>query len=560
MASILVQQPQSSPARCACTARTSGLRQFPGRSLSADCCNSTPPFTLAPTTGAESPSCLMRDQASPTDFQETRNERSTNANACGQRHQRRSPPRRPRGPHQHAGGRPLQLAGHLRVGQRHPRALHHSWLLWPRRGAEAPHRPPHRERSPRTVRLGGPRCDAGGDRACRAGRLPHRRHRRRGPEPQHPAPLGEGHPGGRHGPAGHPGHRQRGAQRLRRGEGDLRHRRRRHPRGDRSPGGAVAEAFGGVRHPHQSDRRVGRGGMKPAAYSVARPVAGKVDVVIVGAGHSGLAMSHCLARRGIDHVVLERGEVANAWRHERWDSLRLLTPNWLTRLPGMAYDGSDPDGYMRREEVVAFIARYARVNAAPVRTGTTVTTVTQDGAGYRVDTDRGRWQCRALVVASGAFSRPCVPRLGAALPAGIAQVTPHQYRNPGQIEEGGVLVVGASATGLQLADELQRAGRAVTLAVGEHVRMPRVYRGRDIQWWMHASGLLDARFDAQDDLNRARGVASPQLAGSRERAIFDLNALTAAGDGAPIPLTSAASHEITPTVARDGTIYYASIT
>jgi putative flavoprotein involved in K+ transport len=267
----------------------------------------------------------------------------------------------------------------------------------------------------------------------------------------------------------------------------------------------------------------------PAAYSAARPAAGYVDVVIVGAGHSGLAMSHCLAARGVDHVVLERGEVANAWRHELWDSLRLLTPNWLSRLPGQAYDGDDPDGYMGRDEVVAFIDRYARANAAPVRAGTTVTAVAQDGAGYRVDTDRGRWRCRAVVLASGAFARPCVPRLGAALPAGVAQLTPHQYRNPGQIEDGGVLVVGASATGLQLADELQRAGRAVTLAVGEHVRMPRVYRGRDIQWWMHAVGLLDARFDAQDDLNRARGVASPQLVGSRERAIVDLNALSAAG-------------------------------
>lgn len=264
----------------------------------------------------------------------------------------------------------------------------------------------------------------------------------------------------------------------------------------------------------------------PAAGSLQ---VGAVDVVIVGAGHSGLAMSHCLARRGIDHVVLERGEIANAWRHERWDSLRLLTPNWLTRLPGMAYDGDDPDGYMRRDEVAAFITRYARTGGAPVRTGTTVTAVTADGAGYRVETDRGRWRCRAVVLASGAFARPSVPRFGASLPDGVAQLTPYQYRSPGQIEPGGVLVVGASATGLQLADELQRAGHPVTLAVGEHVRMPRVYRGRDIQWWMHAAGILDQRYDALDDLSRARGVASPQLIGSRERAIMDLNALSAGG-------------------------------
>ena len=271
------------------------------------------------------------------------------------------------------------------------------------------------------------------------------------------------------------------------------------------------------------------------------PKAGFVDVVIVGAGHSGLAMSHCLAARGIDHVVLERGEVANAWRHERWDSLRLLTPNGLTRLPGMAYDGTDPDGFMGRLEVAEFIARYARANAAPVRAGTTVLAVTPDDVGYRVETDRGVWRCRAVVLASGAFSRPCVPRLAEALPAGVVQLTPHDYRNPAGVGDGGVLVVGASATGLQLAHELQRAGRAVTLAVGEHVRMPRTYRGRDIQWWMHAAGLLDARFDAQDDLARARGVASPQLIGSRERAILDLNALV--DDGVRLVGRVAAAHD-----------------
>jgi len=254
-----------------------------------------------------------------------------------------------------------------------------------------------------------------------------------------------------------------------------------------------------------------------------------VTAVVIGAGHSGLAMSRCLAERGVDHVVLERGEVANAWRHERWDSLQLLTPNWQTRLPGRSYRGPDPNGYMSKSQVVGFISGYARASGAPVETGTTVKSVRASGDGYRVVTDRGEWQCEAVVIASGAFAIPVVPALSEAVPAGVDAVTPNAYRNPGQLAEGGVLVVGASATGLQLADEIQRSGRPVTLAVGGHVRMPRTYRGRDIQYWMEATGLLDERYDQVDDLERARRVPSPQLVGSAERATLDLNTLTGRG-------------------------------
>jgi putative flavoprotein involved in K+ transport len=264
-----------------------------------------------------------------------------------------------------------------------------------------------------------------------------------------------------------------------------------------------------------------------ARAQASRP--GAVDVIVIGAGHSGLAMSHCLTARGIEHVVLERSQVANSWRHERWDSLRLLTPNWLTRLPGSPFTGNDPDGYMSMDEVVAFIASYAKAMAAPVQTETTVTSVEPQADGYRVTTDRGMWRCRAIVLASGGFNKPVVPALSTALPQEIAQLTTFQYRNPQQLEPGGVLVVGASATGVQLADEIQRAGHEVTVAVGEHVRLPRTYRERDIKWWMLSAGILDARFDAVDDLGRARGVASPQLIGSRERPIMDLNALTSEG-------------------------------
>ena len=260
-----------------------------------------------------------------------------------------------------------------------------------------------------------------------------------------------------------------------------------------------------------------------------RSSVGNVDVIIIGAGHSGLAMSHCLTARSIDHVVLERGEVANTWRHERWDSLKLLTPNWLSRLPGYRYSGNDPDGFMNMDDVIGFLTGYAKVSAAPVNANTTVTSVQTYADGYRVNTDCGQWFCRAVVIASGAFNTPVIPAIADAIPTRITQVTSNRYRNPAQLEPGGVLVVGASATGLQLADEIRRAGHEVTMAVGEHVRMPRTYRGHDIQWWMHMTGLHDTRYDAVDDLVRVRNVPSPQLIGSREQPIFDLNALTAKG-------------------------------
>ncbi len=268
--------------------------------------------------------------------------------------------------------------------------------------------------------------------------------------------------------------------------------------------------------------------MARSARHIGRAV-GTVDAVVVGAGHSGLAMSRALAAEGVDHVVLERGEIANAWRHERWDSLRLLTPNWQTRLPGYRYAGPDPDGYMTAAEVAGFIDGYARRVGAPVRTGTTVTQLRDEDGGYVVETDRGAWRCRAAVLANGAHGVPIVPDVAARLPSGIRTLTAAEYRNPAQLDWGRVLVVGASATGLQLADEIHRSGRPVTIAVGEHIRMPRLYRGRDIQWWLEAVGILDERYDEVDDIVRARRVPSPQLVGSPERRTLDLNALIEQG-------------------------------
>ena len=221
--------------------------------------------------------------------------------------------------------------------------------------------------------------------------------------------------------------------------------------------------------------------------------------------------------------------MANSWRRERWDSLRLLTPNWQSRLPGVRYEGADPDGYMTMGEVTEFIERFAKVCRAPVRTGVNVTSVRRADNGYHVTTSDGENTCRTVVIASGACTRPTVPLLSKGVPASVGQLTPFDYREPGQLPDGGVLVVGASATGVQLAAEISRSGRPVTLSVGEHVRLPRLYRDRDVLWWMDASGVWDQRFDEVDDLTRARRLPSPQLVGTPERATLDLNALTALG-------------------------------
>lgn len=240
-------------------------------------------------------------------------------------------------------------------------------------------------------------------------------------------------------------------------------------------------------------------------------------------------MSRRLAEHSIEHVVLERGEVANSWRTERWDSLRLLTPNWQSNLPGMSYAGNDPDGYMTMTEVADLITSYASTINAPVQPGTKVVRVAAFNGGYAVETGQGSWTCRCLVVASGGSNIANVPDIAQDVPGTIAMATPMTYQRPDDLGEGGVLVVGASATGVQLADEIRRSGREVVLSVGEHVRMPRIYRGRDVFWWLDAAGISGERHDEIDDLVRARNLPSPQLIGTATHQSINLNALTDGG-------------------------------
>lgn len=255
----------------------------------------------------------------------------------------------------------------------------------------------------------------------------------------------------------------------------------------------------------------------------------RTTVVVVGAGQAGLAMSRCLQDRSIDHVLLERDDVASAWRFRRWRSLRLLTPNWMSRLPGFPYRGDDPDGFMTAAQIGEHLLAYRAAIGAPVVTGVDVRCVSPGPSGFSVRTDQGTWSARAVVVATGAADVPHVPALGDSLPGSVAQLSAHDYREPGQVADGAVLVVGASSSGVQVADELRRAGREVTIAAGEHLRLPRTYRGRDIHRWMDDIGLLDERWDELEDLARARRLPSPQLIGSPERRDLDLRVLAAAG-------------------------------
>jgi len=254
-----------------------------------------------------------------------------------------------------------------------------------------------------------------------------------------------------------------------------------------------------------------------------------VDTLIIGAGQAGLALSRLLAEAGHDHVVIERGVVGERWRSERWDSLALLTPNWANRLP-LDEAPRDPDAYMSRAGFVAALERYAHSFGAPLRERTTVTSVERSGGGFRVGTDRGDWEARNVVLATGDGAVPAVPWFAPSAPAAVEQLHASRYRAPEVLKPGGVLVVGSGPSGHQIADELARAGRHVVLAVGRHMRVVRRYRGRDIWTWLDALGDL-SRSRPADELSarRNRPVPALPLDGRRGGRTLDLGVLGASG-------------------------------
>jgi putative flavoprotein involved in K+ transport len=255
----------------------------------------------------------------------------------------------------------------------------------------------------------------------------------------------------------------------------------------------------------------------------------RIDTLVIGGGQSGLAMSRSLTDTGVEHVVLERGRVADRWRQASWDSLRLLTPRWQARLPGWRYEGPEPDGYMRWREVVAYLEGYAASFPAPLVTGVEVRSVRLLEDRFLVATSNGNWLADHVVVATGDCQRAKIPALADGLPRTVVQSDPTRYRNPDDLPSGGVLIVGASSTGIQLAAELQASGRQVTLAVGRHTRLPRRYRGRDILWWLDGMGVFDERADQVADLRASSEQPSLQLVGSPEGRDLDLATLIGQG-------------------------------
>jgi len=246
-----------------------------------------------------------------------------------------------------------------------------------------------------------------------------------------------------------------------------------------------------------------------------REMTEQVEVVIIGGGQAGLALSYYLTRQGRTHLVLEQGQVGEVWRSERWDSFTLNTPNWMTRLPGFPYQGDDPDGFLPREDIVAYLEQYAASFHAPLQCGVRVTAVRQQpgGGGYLVDAEEITVKARNIVLATGAYPKPKLPTASAALSVDICQLHTSEYRNPQMLPSGAVLVVGTGQSGCQIAEELHESGRQVYLSTSSCGRAPRRYRGKDSTWWLSRLGFFDRTLD-QLPSPTAKFACNPHVSGN----------------------------------------------
>ena len=287
----------------------------------------------------------------------------------------------------------------------------------------------------------------------------------------------------------------------------------------------------GARYPRDAEATVEAVRVAPPPRRFAAPerIDGRHEVVVIGGGQAGLAVSWELVRRGIGHVVLERDRFASAWREQRWDAFCLVTPNWQCTLPGHPYAGDDPDGFMLRDDIVEYVESYASRFSPPVMEGVEVTAVTRDGDGFRVRTSRGELTTDAVVLAVGGYHRAKVPRIAERLPRGLTQLHSATYRNPSSLPDGGVLVVGTGQSGAQIAEDLHVAGRDVHLCVGTAPRVARFYRGRDCVAWLHDSGHYRMPIDEHPQGLAARKEANHYVTGRGGGHDIDLRAFARDG-------------------------------
>jgi putative flavoprotein involved in K+ transport len=256
----------------------------------------------------------------------------------------------------------------------------------------------------------------------------------------------------------------------------------------------------------------------------------QIETVIIGGGQAGLSLSYYLTQQRRAHVVLERGRTAETWRSQRWDSFTLVTPNWMTQLPGFPYQGEDPDGFLSHDEIVLTLERYAQSFHAPLRCGIRATSVRLQagGNGYLVETSDGSLEVFNVVLATGGFPRPRFPQVSTGIPVDIKQLHSSQYRKPQQLPSGAILVVGSGQSGSQIAEELHQSGRQVYLSVSRCGRSPRRYRGKDIMWWVNQMGGYDRTVDSLPS-PAARFVCHPDLTGKDGG--HEINLRQLAGDG-----------------------------